>query len=572
MTSLRVRLTLALLTVVLLAVGSATAVYLREVSARLVADQAERAETAERLVRADILRLSQRLDRELDSVLAPKGRAAAIALRGSASERWTWASGRLEPGRVDVLSVLSDEGEILTSGHWPASLGARDPAIDRLRAAQTTDAASLLTLADASGSVPALVRWRAGTWGPRSVIALAGRRLDRSALDDLRTVAGADFLAVCPPDTGCLVSATLGLPLPDRPFAPKAGAWTSLLRLSSPAPGVWIGVDRTPLARLRARVRVRALAVAGLGALLAMGIGLGLSRRIVRPVEALAQAADEVAAGDLSAAARVPPSDIAEVQRLVSAFAAMGANIEQSREELVRAERVAAWREIARGLAHELKNPLTPIQASMDVIRRARRLDRPDFDDILDEQASAVIEEVQRLKELADSFARFARLPEPTPEPLDPGAMLDGVVSLYAGRDVQVTRDYPSPPPPLVADRTQLQTALTNLVKNALEAAAEKEEPPRLHLSVSGGEAVTLAIEDSGAGVPPELADRLFTPYVTTKGSRGTGLGLALVHRIAIEHGGTVSAGRSERLGGARFELRLPVRVVPSGPGGGGVG
>lgn len=559
MTSLRLRLTLALLAVVLLSVGSATGVYLREVSARLVADQTERAQTAERLVRADVLRLSQRLDRELDSVLAPKGRAAAIATRGSASERWTWAAGRLEPDRVDVLSVLSDEGEVLTSGHWPASLGARDPAIDRLRTAQSDDSASLLTLADATGSVPALARWRAGTWGTRKVIALAGRRLDRSALDDLRTVAGADFLAVCPPESACLVSAALGLPIPPRAFAPTSGPWTALLRLSSPAPGVWIGVDRTPLARLRARVRIRALAVAGLGALFAMGIGLGLSRRIVRPVEALATAADEVAGGDLSAAARVPPSDIAEVQRLVSAFAQMGANIEQSREELVRAERVAAWREIARGLAHELKNPLTPIQASMDVIRRARRLDRPDFDAILDEQASAVIEEVQRLKELADSFARFARLPEPTPEPLDPGAMLDGVVSLYAGRDVTVTRDYPEPPLTLLADRTQLQTALTNLVKNALEAAAETGEPPHLHLAVTGTDAIILAVEDSGPGVPPELADRLFTPYVTTKGSRGTGLGLALVHRIAIEHGGTITAGTSERLGGARFELRLPV-------------
>jgi nitrogen fixation/metabolism regulation signal transduction histidine kinase len=260
----------------------------------------------------------------------------------------------------------------------------------------------------------------------------------------------------------------------------------------------------------------------------------------------------------LNAAKRVPSSDIEEVQRLVSAFQEMSANIEQSREELIQAERVAAWREIARGLAHELKNPLTPIQASMDVIRRARRLDRPDFDEILDEQAGAVVEEVQRLKELADSFARFARLPDPNPEPLDPRVILDSVVSLYADDGVTVTRDYPREPLALIADKTQLLTAVTNLVKNALEAAEEHDGVTALHLHVIGPDPIIIGIEDSGPGVSPEVSERLFTPYVTTKGSRGTGLGLALVHRIALEHGGSVSGGRSTTLGGARFELRLP--------------
>jgi two-component system nitrogen regulation sensor histidine kinase NtrY len=565
--SLRVRLTLSLMAVVLLSVGTATVVYLREVSARLLADQQARADAAERLVGADLVRLQQRLDRELDLVLDPRGPAAQLATRGTAAQRWSWAASRLEPGRLDVLTVLGEDGEVLTSGHWPASLGAIDPAIERLSTPHAGPEAALVMLATPTGSVPALARWRAGRWGSRPVVVLAGRRLDAAALDGLRATAGADLLAVCPPTSDCLVSASAALGDLTGSYRPGDDAGGAL-RVSNPRPGIWLGIDRSGLVSLRGRVRLRALGVAGLGALLALGVGVALSRRIARPVEALAQAADEVARGDLRAASRVPPSDIAEVQRLVSAFQEMGDRIESSRAQLVQAERVAAWREIARGLAHELKNPLTPIQASMDVIRRARRLDRPDFDDILEEQASAVVEEVHRLKELADSFARFARLPEPHPEVLDPRAVLDGVVSLYAGEDTVVTRAYPTGALPLRADRTQLQTALTNLVKNALEAAEEVDRVPALHLTVTGGDPVIVGIEDSGPGVAPELADRLFTPYVTTKGSRGTGLGLALVHRIAVEHGGTIHAGRSERLGGARFELRLPA----GRPDGGGVG
>ncbi len=560
MSSLRVRLTITLMVVVLLSVGTATVVYLREVSARLMADQEARAEAAERLVAADLDRLQQRLDREVNAVLDPRGVAAALSSRGSAAERWTWAASRVEPGHVDVLSVLGSEGEVLTSGHWPASLGARDPAFTQLRKGPG-EGAQLIVQAVPTGSVPVFARWREGRWGNQTVVALAGRVMDASAIETLRATASADVLVLCPPSQPCLVQSAPGLELPDEEFTPRDPRWAAGLHLSQASEGLWIGIDRTALQRLRRRVRVRAVGIAGVGTLLAMAFGWGLSRRIARPVEALARAAEKVAGGDLHAASQVPPSDIAEVQRLVSAFAEMGSNIERSREELVRAERVAAWQEIARGLAHELKNPLTPIQASMDVIQRARRLDRSDFDEILDEQAGAVVEEVQRLKELADSFSRFARLPDPAPEPVDVRALLDGVVNLYAGPEVDVTRAYPAEDPGLVADRTQLQTALTNLVKNALEAAAETDSPPRLHLTVTPGHSVTIGIEDSGPGVPLELLDRLFMPYVTTKGSRGTGLGLALVHRIAIEHGGSVTVGDSPTLGGACFALRLP-RVV----------
>jgi len=179
-----------------------------------------------------------------------------------------------------------------------------------------------------------------------------------------------------------------------------------------------------------------------------------------------------------------------------------------------------------------------------------------------------------RLKELADAFARFARLPEQRPEPLRLDDLVDQVLALYVPADlVAVDRGWPTGDarlPEVVADKNQLQTALANLVKNAVEAM-ETLEPGAARLraglavvaSAAGG-VVELTIDDSGPGIAPEVAGRLFTPYVTTKGSRGTGLGLALVHRIVAEHGGSIEAGRSPVLAGARFAVRLPLRPPPT--------
>lgn len=246
----------------------------------------------------------------------------------------------------------------------------------------------------------------------------------------------------------------------------------------------------------------------------------------------------------------------------MEAFNAMAADLGVHQEARVRAERVAAWREIARGLAHELKNPLTPIRGAMDVIRRARALDRPDFDGILEEQAGAVVDEVARLKDLADSFARFAQLPAPQPEPLELSAVAEHGLTLYAtARELTVERRLQ--PAPVLADKGQLQTVVTNLVKNAVEALDERG-PLRVSCGTDGSEA-WLRVEDGGAGLDERTRERLFTPYFTTKGSKGTGLGLALAHRIVVEHGGRIAVGQSD-LGGASFEVRLP--ADPSAPTG----
>lgn len=349
--------------------------------------------------------------------------------------------------------------------------------------------------------------------------------------------------------------------LGDGPFSPDGRSRESLHLDVVDVGGLslYVGLDRSGIERVRAGIIGRAVVVGILSVLFAVIVGAMVARRIVRPIEELADAAGRVARGDLSARVQDPQTG-GEVQDLVLAFNLMARDLESGQKRLLQAERVAAWQEIARGLAHELKNPLTPILSAMDVIRRARQLGRADFDAILQEQAQAVVEEVMRLKELADAFARFARLPEKRPEALRPDELIDHALALYAS-GIPVSRDLPKPPVVVVADRTQLMTVCSNLIKNAAEAMEQQpKDTRRLGVTILAGEdgVVTIHIDDSGPGIGADVRDRLFTPYVTTKGSRGTGLGLALSHRIVAEHEGSIEAGLSP-LGGARFTLRLPM-------------
>lgn len=378
----------------------------------------------------------------------------------------------------------------------------------------------------------------------------------------------------------------------DEAFDPNGRA-RERLRLESIDVGghvLWIGLDRGSIDTVRQGIIGRAILVGILAVVFAVVLGAMLATRLVRPIESLAEAARKLAGGDLSVRVDEKKTE-GEVQELVRAFNTMAADLEGGQRRLLQAERVAAWQEIARGLAHELRNPLTPILSAMDVIKRARELGRKDFDAILQEQATAVVEEVMRLKELADAFARFARLPEQKLEPLNPTEIVDHALALYAsgsGTGVTVVRDYDRAPATLVADRTQLLTVVTNLVKNAVEAmesstppsltqpassdsSSEPESPPEHTLQATiaalDDGSVEIAFDDAGPGIAAEIRDRLFTPYVTTKGSRGTGLGLALSHRIVAEHGGSIEVGVSV-LGGARFVIHLPQRRPAGSPSG----
>ncbi len=582
--TLRWRVSLALLAAVVVAVSAGTIAHLVEVSARLEHDLQAQANRVTGAIRTDLEQTATALDEELHTAADPRQGVARLLSSGRVEARFLGAQSRLTSGRLEVLKVLQPDGTILTSGHWPASFGALDPLI----AAYTNDPGRLPRIVDEAtpeGSAPALERWTTLRASGREVVVVAGRFLDGPALERLRARTGADVLALCrnvddnaqrnPSSRSSDVAADLCLSVraatlaAEPAFDPAARSERSRLHLEAVDVGghvLWIGLDRSGIDTVRSGIIGRAILVGILAVVFAVVLGAMLATRLVQPIESLAEAARRLAGGDLSVRVSAQKTE-GEVQELVLAFNKMAADLEQGQRRLLQTERVAAWQEIARGLAHELKNPLTPILGAMDVIKRARQLQRPDFDAILHEQATAVVEEVMRLKELADAFARFARLPEQKPEPLNPCELVDHALALYAsaGADtapIVVERDYADAPSTIEADRTQLLTVITNLVKNAVEAlngSGTLKATIRAHGEPGAPSDVEVAFDDSGPGIAAEVADRLFTPYVTTKGSRGTGLGLALSHRIVVEHGGTIEASRSS-LGGARFVIRLPQR------------
>ncbi len=238
--------------------------------------------------------------------------------------------------------------------------------------------------------------------------------------------------------------------------------------------------------------------------------------------------------------------------------------------DLVAAQRLAAWGDVARRIAHEIKNPLTPIQLSAERIRRKFRAAAGEDADKLDQMTEVIIRQTGDLRRIVDEFSKFARMPEPERRSEDLGELLRGAVLLQeAGQPgTRLTLECEAGPLRADLDATMISQALTNLLKNAGEAIEQKLEngapegfEPRIDVRCTREAAGALVvIEDNGIGLPEDRS-RLFEPYVTTR-AKGTGLGLPIVKKIIEEHGGTLSLGDAES-GGARVELRLP--LAPEG-------
>ncbi len=228
--------------------------------------------------------------------------------------------------------------------------------------------------------------------------------------------------------------------------------------------------------------------------------------------------------------------------------------------DLIRAQRDAAWGEVARRLAHEIKNPLTPIQLSAERLRRKylKRMDEADAE-VLDRATHTIVQQVESLKEMVNAFSEYARAPQLEPRPLPLHDLLRDVLDLYRGGAIRIRLHMAQPAPCVEADPGRLRQLLHNLVKNAQEALhdrADGELVVETRWAVEGGEHfIDLCFEDNGGGFPPDIMDHLFEPYVTTK-ARGTGLGLAIVKKIVEEHHGQIQAFNTDD-GHARIEIRF---------------
>jgi nitrogen fixation/metabolism regulation signal transduction histidine kinase len=240
--------------------------------------------------------------------------------------------------------------------------------------------------------------------------------------------------------------------------------------------------------------------------------------------------------------------------------------------ELVRAQRDAAWAEVARRLAHEIKNPLTPIQLSAERLRR-KYLDSLPAEDgkVLDRATHTIVQQVEAMKAMVNDFSEYAKPTQLQLKPLQVDAFLNEVVALYEGGSQTVTLQPGAPELMIKADPIRLRQVMHNLLKNAVEAAGEQGQ-----IQVSsqigeeeGNDFVEIAVSDNGPGFDPELIGQVFDPYVTNK-TKGTGLGLAIVKRIVAEHGGVIDA-ENLHAGGGRVVLRMPAFTAEKGAEGDGL-
>jgi two-component system, NtrC family, nitrogen regulation sensor histidine kinase NtrY len=227
---------------------------------------------------------------------------------------------------------------------------------------------------------------------------------------------------------------------------------------------------------------------------------------------------------------------------------------------LMRAQRVAAWREVARRLAHEIKNPLTPIQLSAQRILKKFKEGSPELPEVLEQGTEAIVREVSGLKRMVDEFSHFARLPAVKPVPCDLHALIDDSVALYGGASgaLSFEKRYDPRMPRVLLDPEQMKRVFVNLIDNARDAMGGSGRitfSTTYHPEV---ESLRVEVADEGPGIRPEDRDRLFVPYFSTK-KKGTGLGLAIVNRIVSDHSGYIHA-ENRRPQGACFVMELPAR------------
>lgn len=344
-------------------------------------------------------------------------------------------------------------------------------------------------------------------------------------------------------------------PLRDR-VALVTGLWLN--------PAYWEQLDQVREARehyaklgvfveiARQRVGLTILAMALVLLLVAVVIARVLAGGMTRPLARLSQALAGL--DDARTTERLPESGPQELASLAASFNAMTARLADARTALARAEREAAWRDVARKLAHELKNPLTPM--SLSIHRLQKRVERvPEADrPAVRESLEAMMQELDHLTRLADSFAQYARLPEPRAEALDLAGLVRSAAALHENGRVVVHVEAASPLP-VRGDALSLSRALHNLIVNACEASPEEGVVE----VVTGRDDAQAWVEvrDRGPGLAASVANRVFEPWVSTK-QRGSGLGLSLVRDIATQHHGQVTLGNRAD-GGAVARLTLPL-------------
>jgi two-component system, NtrC family, nitrogen regulation sensor histidine kinase NtrY len=496
--------------------------------------------------------------------------------------------------QLDFLDLVDNRGNIISSAQTPAKFGYPEAGLENLQAS-AQQRAFLMRQELPDSSPLALMAVRTTRSGDNAVYVVGGRRLDKnflSALDlpaDMRVLLYQNRGDRFSPDQ--LLDAPTGNATdakhPPEKLEPLIAAvrqtnqemsfkiaWSSdqandeLFRaIPLDGPGkdhpqlaiLLIGTSQRAYVELKRRIGASALLVGGSGIVLAILLSSWAATRVTRRVERLAVAAQDVAAGNWDTRVEVTGHD--EVSQLADSFNRMTSELLAQRERLVQTERVAAWRELARRLAHELKNPLFPLQLTVENLVRARMQSPEQFEEVFRESSQTLLAEIANLKAIIGRFSEFSKMPQPQLQLVQVNDLLRGVAQLFQaqlqsqGRAAIICKlELAENLDPVVADPELLHRAISNLVLNAMDAMPQGGTLT-LRSSRDDGK-VIIEVADTGTGLTPEECERIFTPYYTSK-QHGTGLGLAIVQSVVSDHGGRISV-RSQAGQGTTFIIELP--------------
>jgi two-component system, NtrC family, nitrogen regulation sensor histidine kinase NtrY len=477
----------------------------------------------------------------------------------------------LASDQLDYLDILSTDGSIISSAEWPARFGVREPWITDVP--NWNEQPPFLRYEEMpQGRELALLSVRQTVVEGKFYV-VAGRRIDSKFLGSLVLPKGTTLLLWQPNGSpaGELQdsSGTVEMPVELKPLLEQAcsenAEITRRLRLNGTPEGVvvahtipLVGRDsaqplailviassRRELSDLQSRIRTISLLVAFGGILLSIVASGWWANRISRPIAELSSAAQDVAAGDWER--KVPAGSLNkndEIARMISSFNQMTDELLRQRDRALQAERVAAWRELARRLAHELKNPLFPLQITIENLMKAHEQNSPEFDEIFAESTATLLAELNSLKKIVGRFSDFSKMPAPQLQDVNLNDLLGEVTRLFAAQltttrnPIKLETNFTAANTTIEGDPDLLRRAFENLVVNAIDAMPNGGS---LRLTTSTtNRGVKVEIADSGTGLTQEEVARLFTPYYTTK-QHGTGLGLAVVQSVLSDHGARIS-------------------------------
>ena len=566
--TLRSKLALAMTVVALVPMGVALALPLLQAERRAREEALSRLEGARR--QATIL-----IEREKKDVASRVAQVSLDLARDRPDRQPLWqgaatagpiALALAERYGLDHLEVRDSRGTVLAlSDADPRS----DPAVD-LSALEEGEAVLRpvpFPSFAADRRVAYFVR-RSAALGRGSLTLIGGRIVGRDLIEQIGEIAGQPVALV---DGSGQV-------------ADRAGdASISIARVTDDIPlgyGGWRIRVSVPAGDARNERRALLFVFAGtapVAALSALLVGLILAGGIARPIRALASRAEataaEAAGGPLSL---LQEGD--EVRRLGLAFGRMLEALSQSESQRGAAERMAAWQDVARRIAHEVKNPLSPIRLAVENLRRTRQKAPEEFERSFEEETTTILEEVESLRRLVEEFSLFARLPKPRAVPCDLHQVVSQTLALFApgiqAGKIAVDVADEGLSGSVLADPEQIGRALKNILANSLDALEDMPPERERRLSITlrplsvtrGGAPARFAeieIRDTGVGFEPEALRRVFEPYFTTRAARGgTGLGMAIAYRIVTDHGGRILAGGAPGRG-AVVTVRLPVGGPP---------